>query len=374
MAWKISFKRAALNSFSLGVVLVVCACMNPIDLQTFIDDPVVQGVIETTRKTVKVDDKTGDDLKGLNGRIEGLKGDKYYLVEKEVDADGVNVPKYNDLYPYPLFVTDAAVAQIPGGLYPDLGVITRISPGEGGIRRINGLENYHKYTVRAAEPFPNGTEFVYRDNTGASKTVTVTNGTITIPNPKAPVILTELDTDLEDYEVMAVAVTPAALPTTTFFSGKKTIGPAAPSVSSFQLEGPDTTVDYVFFKSNGVFSPDFKVLKVIVEPVIQAVNLTLNIEFSVDNGIGQLNPNSRTINQSDYYNNQTVNISITTELAGSGYTNPRWIDENGVDAGSAISPLNLTNINYLAKGAHIFTLKVEKDGKPYSVDFTLTVN
>jgi len=236
--------------------------MDPIDIQTFMKDPDVQNIIEIIDAAGKpkppavvVVDKTGDKLTGASRKIEGLKPDKYYMVEKELDADGLPVDGY------PKYATDYEGLYEPpvdpGVLYADLGFITRIKSGS-----INGLTNLHTYTVRAAELFVDGT-VTYSDSAGgAVKSAAVSGGVITIPAPTGTFSLVGLNTSYNGYEVMGVAVTPASLPLSSAFAGQnnKTIGG---TVTSFTLEGAGTTVDYVFVKPGDPST--FKVLKVIIE-------------------------------------------------------------------------------------------------------------
>jgi hypothetical protein len=243
MANKIPVKTITVSLLFYGIVLILCACMSPVDIQGFMEDEKVQVIIEATKVAVKVDDKTGDGLVGRDRRIEGLKNNKYYMVEKEVDEDDVLVTPTD----YPVFVTDYTT---PGGLIDDLGYITRISGG-----RINGLTNFHTYTVRAATPLTGN--IPYSDTGGNSASITITNGIITVTALKGTGSLDLSSVLSGTYDVMAVSVNnPSNSPGTWNWTSKP-----LSSFTSFPLEGADTTVDYVFVKND--FS-EFKVLTVVM--------------------------------------------------------------------------------------------------------------
>jgi len=347
---------------SVSIVMVLGACMKPVDVQPFLKDKTVQEIIDSTKATVKIDNQTGDNLIPRDRRIEGLKPDRYYMVEKETDADGIPVPKYNNVYSYPVYVTDNEIAQMPGGLYPDLGFISRISAG-----RINGLINFHMYTVRAAEAFSDGTQFTY-SIADSDKTVTVNNGAITIPGSTGTINLVHLEVQYDGFEVMAVAVPPLSLPSTSPFYDykKKTISVA---VTSFQLEGLNTEVDYVFANTDD--PSDFKVLKVKIGSMDK---LTLNIVWSEVEETPTLTPAEYTFSQADYYGKIPKSTTINVSNPDNTYTGIDW-QYNGASLGLSSLVFNnfADDIYYLARGVHIFTVVFEKDGNPYSAVFTLTV-
>jgi hypothetical protein len=259
MADKVPVKTAIIISFLCGIIMILCACMNPVDIQAFIENEQVQDIIEAGKVAVIVDDLTEDNLKGRDRRIEGLNPNKYYMVEKEQDVDGTFVAGY------PKYVTDKhpTAPQVPGALWGELQHITKISGG-----RINALTNFHTYTVRDAKPFANDTPFTYSIGSILEPDpLRVKDGKITIPKPKGTLALNFTNT-YYGYEVMAVAVTPDTLsPTSPFDDDAITI---SPSVTSFRLEGQGTTVDYVFVKitDTPTYSIDFRVLTVEIPTTI----------------------------------------------------------------------------------------------------------
>jgi hypothetical protein len=255
MAKKVSLKIFISISLICGIL---SACMSPINIEVFFQDPDVDRIVQASKIAVIVDDKTGDGLVGRDRRIEGLKPDKYYLVAKEIDADGIPV---NPTPPYPMYVTeDPTLTQ--GQLYAELGYITRIKHG-----RIVPLTNLHTYTVMSAEKFSQDTSFSYSIGAGVPTSISVNDkGVITIPASAETINFVQLDTLYTGYEVMAVAVTPTDLSNTSHFFGNasETINGLK---SSFPLEGADTTVDYVFVDKNS--DPlVFKVLTVKIDPIV----------------------------------------------------------------------------------------------------------
>ncbi|MDR2731449.1 MAG: hypothetical protein LBB81_11210, partial [Treponema sp.] len=272
MADKIPVKTVIVIPLLCGIIAFLYACMNPVNYAGFLGDDKVQKFIEDSnkaaeeaKKAVKVDDKTGDGLIGRAGRIEGLKNNRYYMVEKEIDADGAPVPKYNNQYSYPVYVTDHLVAQIPGGLWGELQYITRVSGGS-----INGLTDFHTYTVRAAVAFSN-TNLDYNDS-GGKVEKQVSGGVINIDG-----IYGEGSLDLSkvlsgSYEV--IAVSDNNNPSPWNWTSKTN-----DSWASFKLEGSDTAVDYVFVKKDA--SLDFKVLRVVIgQSYVPGVNFTITFTFS----------------------------------------------------------------------------------------------
>jgi len=270
MARKIYIKTAAIISLCCGIFIILSACMVPVDMDeffkpdgpadTFITNTVNNSSPSTPKNVVIVDDKTGDNLKGGNNVITNLNDKKYYLVEKEVAAEGAPAPTNR----YPMYVTEytfpaPSLSPNPGQLVDDLGLITRIPN-----KTITGLTNSNTYTVRAALPFFDGLPFTYSDSdaTGVkNQTVYVANGAINISPPKGNFSLEQLYPQFNGYEVMGVSVRPDSFPSASPFYNptKKTIGS---TVTSFQLEGADTEVDYIFVKPD--VPSNFFVLTVII--------------------------------------------------------------------------------------------------------------
>jgi hypothetical protein len=257
MAGKVSIKTTTAIFLLCTVVLAFYACIEPVNIKDFLGDDEVGKVIASTKETVKLGVGSPKELVGGNHIISGLATNRYYMIEKEIDKDGSTSVTPAD---YPKFVTDytnGGGSLGPGGLTPLLRLITRIKDG-----KINNLTNLNTYTVRSAEKFPITTTFTY---TGPSSINVDNDGVITIISPAGTISLENLNTDYNGYEVMAVPVSHATLDQTTSpFKNytSKTIGTGVGgTVTSFQLEGVGTTVDYVFFKKDTP-SSIFKVLTV----------------------------------------------------------------------------------------------------------------
>jgi hypothetical protein len=83
-----------------------------------------------------------------------------------------------------------------------------------------------------------------------------------------------------------------------------------------------------------------------------------------DGGQGAFSQGSFTIHKTGGAAGQTVSIS------GTGYTNPCWyVDSNLVQTGNSIT----INAADYAAGGHFLTLKVNKNGAPWSKEIAFTV-
>jgi len=374
MAEKVSVKTASAIFLLCTVILALCACVVPVDIDAFLGDPEVDKVIKSTKDVVLLgDNNTGDDLVGRDRRIEGLKNNKYYMIEKEIDPkDNLPVPGY------PQYVTDhhPTSPQIPGAPCGDLGYITRIKDG-----RINGLLNHHTYTIRDAKPIaPTGGKLSFKDSLiSASRDVNVVNGKIIITNivgatNKGYLNLSSVIT--ADYEVMAVSVDN---PNSSPWSWRSRSTTSSPSISlnPFELQGAGTKVDYVFVNKK-VSPPDFKFLSVEIGPSVELVDVTLDITFNVVNGEPTLSSSdgNTTFKQPDYYDG--VHPTITINISGlEGYIVVDWIyDGKKLDPslGTTTPIINSTNnIDYFTEGIHTLTVIVRKGIIVYSADFTFKV-
>jgi hypothetical protein len=264
---KISPKTVWCALISVIIIMVLGACMKPVDVESFLEDETVQDFIDSMQGLVRIDTRSdgyNENLKAGNSKISGLKNNKYYMIETEKDKDGEPVEGG------PWYVTDYygphGSSLGPGGLAKDLDLITRISGG-----RINGLENDHIYRVKEATVFSQ-TTFYYSIDDGAPNSILVDDsGIITIPPSAGKIYLVNLDDEYDGYDVMAVAVNST---TPVWGYTKKTIikGNGSDALTSFQLEEVGTTVDYVFVYVDKTPKPVnevvFKVLTVKIAPVV----------------------------------------------------------------------------------------------------------
>jgi len=267
MVKKISLKLLIVVSLLFGIFY---ACVDPVNVTVFFESPEVKIIVETAEAnkkpdtppdSVKIAEGSDSGLTPGNGVISGLDPNKYYMVEKEKNADDVEQPGY------PKYVTENTAIGMIAGQLADLGFITKIKGGS-----ITCLTNFHTYTVRSAAKFTAGTSFTYSDN-GSDQTKSVdSNGAITISAPTGTLSLIQLDTLYSGYNVMGVAVSPDLPSSSEFYNQKyKTI---SNTEASFKLEiaATDTVVDYIFVKTGDPL--DFKVLTVKVEAPKTTINLT----------------------------------------------------------------------------------------------------
>jgi hypothetical protein len=334
--------------------------MKPVDVKPFLEDEKIQEIIESTKVKVEVDDQTEDGLVGRNGRIEGLNPNKYYLIEKELNAGGF--PVNTDVYP--LYVTDFTG---PGGLIDDLSLITRISGGN-----INGLTNSNTYTVRAAAEFTN-TKFTFNADAGNVE-ILVSNGAISI-DAAGTVTLEQLSPQYDGYDVMAVAVIPDNLK--PFSGDKKTI---SASTTSFQLEGVGTTVDYVFVKTAAPL--DFKVLRVMIkQPPVTGIRLT--VTFTITDAMGNSSvTGGTTISRGTFNGGSTLTLALGAPIGGGSWSGITW-SVSGLSDTTVASHVNTSNAlvidntsdfwDVLAAPSFEVAVTAALSGVPYSTAVTITV-
>jgi len=342
-----------MTGVNMVMVMILGACVKPVDVKPFLEDETVQDFLESTKETVKVDNQTGDGLKGVKGKIEGLKNDKYYMVEKEHDRNGNSVDESS----YPMYVTDYPGAG-PGGLHGDLGLITRISGGS-----INNLTDFHTYTVRSAQPFADG-DLTYTDGNG-TVTKQITGGVVNIERISGTGTL-DLSVLTGTYEVIAVSAD-GSLNSWTYDSRPIS------RWDSFELEGANTEIDYVFVKENT--PSDFRVLRVKIGPSSHP-GISFNLTFNAGDKTTMVNTGSDIAIGSL---NETSTVTLTLNISGGTATSISWY-YNGVPITPDPNPKttlilknNDANINYLIVGKHIFTAVADIGGVPYSDSFTITI-
>jgi hypothetical protein len=307
MAGKIPLKTTLIIFLFYGIFIILSACVIPVDMDAFFNDEDVGNFTNKVNKPanpqppeekniVKVDDKTGDGLEGDNEKITGLKNNKYYMVEKEVDSDG------NPVTSTPRYVTDSeAVGQ--GGELWDFELITKIKDGS-----INGLKNLNTYTVRAAEPFHNGIIKYFRDN-GEEEYKQVVNGSINISNTG----YLDLSSVLLDGTYKVNAVYADNLTPWWVWSESETSN----KWNKFKLEGPDKNRDIEYIFVNTTDFSDFKVLRVNIVPAIINIASIQGVDMPVTGGT----PVSVITETEQYTGSVTWSPSVTgTFAASTSYT------------------------------------------------------
>jgi len=385
MAEKVSLKIVIILSLICGIL---SACMNAVDVQTFIEDEYVQEIVAASKVHVILDPDTKTAypyLKEGNKKITGLKGDKYYMIESEKDEDKNPVP--NAKYPsppnpaaYPLYVTDYSGpgAWNDNGMWFDnIGVISRV---KGGV--INALTNDHTYKILEATDFPNGTSFIYTDGGVSQPQVSVTGGKISISG-SGTLALINLDS-LVGYKVMAVNAVSYA--NTSWNTISKTVSGSG-TTATIPLEGTvDSKVDYVFAKETSPI--DFKVLRVEIVPVgspIYSITLskvagsTHNFQPAISGYTSA--PPALSVDVTNTGNRETG--ALTVSLGGTNASNYFTLTVTGGSTIPSTTPGATTNGAFtvqpntgLAVGTHTATVTVSGNNNinvTFNVSFEVTV-
>jgi hypothetical protein len=200
MAGKISLKTAISLFVSFGIVIILSACLEPVDFQAFINDPKIggsdDGIIGKTQKpppSVKIamDSDNYKNLKAGDGSISGLTPGKYYMVE-EYNEDGEltrnRFVKANGDH---------------GKNLDEIGLLEENTP-------IINLLNSYTYKVRAAKQFDSKGKyeyFAFRDKETQNAEMS-TNGEITITGTGSYCLdLAYVINAVKYYEVMMIPST-----------------------------------------------------------------------------------------------------------------------------------------------------------------------
>jgi len=384
MAEKISVKTLTAIFLLCAIVLVVCSCIVPVDIQLFLDSPQVQAIIEKSNETVKLDPASDPGLTGEYRRISGLDPNKYYMIEKEIDPDGLPVKPDK----HPTFVTNDARYGF-GGSINDLGMIMRVSGG-----KINGLVNFNTYTVKSAKPVAS------KDATlplkipytvdGKTTDKQVTNGVITVDSGKNGTGRLDLSDIIKDnpgyYEVMAVSVdNPETSPwnwTSRSRDHENFNHNDDLDWASFKLESSGT-FDYVFYKIDAVI--DFLVLRVKIQPYAQPVTLEIKITFPVDQAQGQASSNNEhgTISKGAFTGGNSVILTLDNPKGGGSWDLgsiiwsiggiPDSTTANHVNGGQLTINNSEDFFPILVVGSFDVTVYAKLSGKPYSAAVPITV-
>jgi len=355
MAVKVSFKVFIVISLLFGFLF---ACVDPVSISKFMESGEVEYI---TKKKVKIDPTSKYEASLREGyeRITGLDLNKYYMIESVKDDKDAPVSGY------PKFVWEN------GRLDANLYAITRTSGS------INGLTNDYTYKIREAENCSD-TSFSYSVNGSGSFPAPVENGKITI-TPSAATdtfSLINLITAYNGYDVMAVGVSFADLPSTSIFSNsKQTIGGGITEIPLVKGSQLPTVVDYVFAKIDATI--DFKVLRVEIKSVPAKPETDMVITISFDGSMGELTTpagGSADISLTSLLGGNTTNLTVTVIGTPSSII---WYHGDTKLTGTAFENNTITldkNIpDILIVGTHKFTAVAEVNGKQYSAVFTLNV-
>jgi len=194
MAEKVSLKIFIVISFLCGIL---SACMAPIDIQVFLDDPQVQVIIESVKKpppSVKIGTGSDSGLIAGDGKISGLIEGKYYKIE--VMENDVPLKTY--------------FLGAKGTRNEELKEIRKVT-----VREITGLTNDVTYRLKSAELYTNSDNkikyFAITDESPKDSAL-ITNGTVTIfekrqsqqPATKCYFNIAPIINVTKDYKVMRI--------------------------------------------------------------------------------------------------------------------------------------------------------------------------
>jgi len=376
----ISLKVALWAAFYLLAAAVLSGCVVPVNLQEFVEDEKVAGIIAGGVGRVVITAGSESGLTAGSGRISGLMPGKYYMIEEwiveevslqgqgEVVADFVGVQ----------FVTNS------GGRSEnpvDVGSVGGVAVGGGTI---TGLTNGRHYRVTAAKPLTGNVS--YHDfidappppPTGAGKTETVQNGGITIKAPGEgrsyyldphPAIN---NFNINDYDIVKVPVSPSG--------ANSLVVPVSNNPNIFKLEGGGTQTDYIFVLIDGdgnvntKIVNNFLVLSVIVKEMTE---LKVSVTFSAQDGGINLLVGTAAISKSVLEDGGRLVLTIdTSAITGT-------VGAVGFIAGGQAVSGNVLAIEYggapdidglLVVGSFNITVVVTVDGTVYSKVFTVTIS
>ena len=157
---KISPKTVWCALISVSIIMVLGACMKPVDVESFVNDPIVQDIITPNKGSVIIATGSDDGLKAGNKSISGLSSDKYYKIE-EMESD---VP------------AKTYFVKADGTLSEELKNIRKVT-----VNVITGLTNDVTYRVISAEPYTNSAGIQYFALLDEKpKKDALSNGTVTI--------------------------------------------------------------------------------------------------------------------------------------------------------------------------------------------------
>jgi len=303
--------------FAVFCMVILASCVQTGGITDFVDDKKVQDYVNEIDNVVYIDDLTGDNLKGRDKRIEGLNPNKYYMIEKEVDTKGEKVPTFGRYDPYPVYATDIQPSG-PGGLYYDLGYITKIRRGT-----IFDLPNNHNtYTVRAAGVFPFGKSFTYSEGNNSKSISVDSGGAILINTTSTDELKLTLSLEFNNYQVTAV-VAPSKTTNWNNVNGENGSMDISNTKNEIKLESIGSTVDYVFVRKND--PSDFKFLKVMIRSLTTTPPTTdTTINIAAINGVTApvtgATPVSTITECNQYTGTVTWNGNPTTFAADTTYT------------------------------------------------------
>jgi len=389
MVRKISLKTAIF--FSFGIVMILSACLEPVDFNAFIGDPKIggspEGIIERTKAKVKIHDDSDDKDNLIPGdrNITGLTPGKYYRVE---EYDESMVFKRN------FFL------QANGDPY---GELSEIGPLQEG-KKIDKLTNLFTYKVKWAQPFNNGKQDYFALGDTKPEKADITDGAISIRGSKkyyldlAPVI----DAN-KNYEVMNVPKTgtwdysrtsanyigpPDSISDIdkslffkpAFFNSKdigiyqyrtavSTGGVNLQNKSIIELPGVNTKSDFVFAEYDNGRIMNFYFLNVERPDYLKLqVDLAYSSERSPQVEVSGLDPVTQTIN---YTSSAMITVTVTNNI----YSSYKWYVDGVLKVGNTnVYKFDMSDVFNKMIGVYVITVEGVIDSVQYSTtDVKITV-
>jgi len=354
-------QKAVFNAvFCVLVVITLNVCvMEPMTLDKFLEDPIVQGIIKDSMKHVNL--VQGSEGEEGNEQITDLVAGKYYKID-ECDFDGVDTT-----------ITDTKFVTASGALA--VGGLTGIGRLNGTT--IKGLINDQYYYVKSAVPFPSTVPVTLYDQ--ASPPPLSVTGT---SPPNVSGVLT-LSAPTDDYylELPSIGTIPINLyqiVRSPYPSGAASNVLPLISGNIIALEGAGTKNDYVFLDAA---KERFYFLTVIINPVPPSVgDLTITI-------VPYINPIGKTF---DFGGSSTVShsqndviegtalatLNVTVNTADFDANTVKW-QYGGLDITIANvlteTETNAAGIDFTVAGSYEFTVYGEINGEPYSGTYTITI-
>jgi len=238
-----ALKNSSFALLAAIIALILCNCINPISISTFIEDERVQEIIGGRVKIYYPG--SDENLIPGNKRIYGLNPNRYYMVD---------IQKPDSSFEFIGFVTKS------GNRSNKLEDIGRVHGGE-----IINLINDETYLVPFADPIINDTVLAFTPVDPEWNNL-VTNGVITFPSGTTSMNVTNILTETPGTEWETVKVDSAndtELVTIT--------------ANQILLEGDNTITDYIFVQKN-ITSENilkFLVLRVVIQGISELeINLT----------------------------------------------------------------------------------------------------
>lgn len=346
----ILFKSLLSSVLCIIMAFCVCACLEPILVKEFLENPEIQDMIKVKLQYFPSDIKAG------NQKITGLNLEKYYLVETLNETGSSNDPRN-----FKFVKTDGTL----GGLLSD---VNKVTGGE-----VKGLNNKLFYSIWEAAPLK-GEFLVYNldgdevpDGTPSEEYV-IEDEDIVLNLP-AP-ILENYYLDLSQFFTSEPQVVKRGINSATveFLTN-------ADSDYIIKLEGEGTTTEYIFYDAaNPPVEKDSKSFKVLKVAIGSKGELILSILFDIKDGKAKLNPSTLTFSQSDL-NIKTINIENFND-----FSSLEWIvggDENTAITSNSFSIDFNENSSYNnglnAKGKHYITVVGIINTVPYSAILEIVI-